>query len=166
MVANVSGYHAIQYAGLAISLILDILLIVSGFGLLNYRPWARRLAILYAVLSLVSKVGMGFYQFLVIVPAMEAFYDQVLPGSPIAAMAGMMKGSLYLGVSASFVFAVYPIVVLSILLSKTGKAAFEPMPASADEDYEDDYDDRRERFDDRPRRDDDRYGERDDRGRR
>ena len=131
-----------------------------------YRPWARRLAILYAVLSLIAKVSTAFYQFLAMVPTMAAFYDQAPPGSPMAAMAGMMKGGLYFSAIFALVFAAYPIVVLSILLSKSGKAAFEPMPAVADDDYEDDYDDRRERFDDRPRRDDDRYGDRDDRGRR
>jgi hypothetical protein len=162
MTANVSGYHAIQYAGIAISLVLDVLLIVSGFGLLYYREWARRLAILYAVLSLLSKLATALYQVLVFVPAMSAFYDTVLMGTPMAATAGFLKGILYGTVVFSLVFAVYPIVVLSLLLSKSGKAAFEPAPLED----EDDYDDRRGRFEDRPRRDDDRYGARDDRGRR
>lgn len=166
MTAKVSGYHAIQYAGIGISLILDVLLIVSGFGLLYYREWARRLAILYAVLSLLSKLATGLYQLLVMVPAMASFYDTVLPGTPLASTAGFLKGVLYGTVIFSLVFAVYPIVVLSLLLSKSGKAACEPNLRRDHDDDEDDYDDSRERFDDRPRRDDDRYGERDDRGRR
>ena len=166
MTANVSGYHAFQYGSVAISLILDVLLIVSGFGLLYYRRWARWLAILYAVLSLLAKLATVLYQVLVFVPAMSAFYDTVLAGTPMAPTAGFLKGILYGTVVFSLVFAVYPIVVLSLLLSKSGKAAFEETPRDDEDDYEDDYDDRRGRFDDRPRRDDDRYGERDDRGRR
>ena len=82
-------------------------------------------------------------------------------------MAGIMKASLYTSLIFSTLFAVYPIILLSVLLSKSGKAAFEPLPVRDDDD--DDYDyDRREHFGDRdrPRRDDERYGDRDDRGRR
>ena len=169
MVANAPGYHASQYVGVTVDLLLDILMIASGIGLLQYQKWARKMAITYAVMSLIFKVATLSYQLLVMVPAMTSFYDQALANSPPAlqSMAGMMKIGLYGGLFFVALFAVYPIIVLSLLLSKSGKASFEPLPP--EDDYEDDYDDRRERFGDRegrdaPRRDDDRYGERDDRG--
>ncbi len=172
LVANATGYRAFQYTSLGTSLILDILLIVSGFGLLYYKKWARGMAITYAVLSLLLKVALLVYQFVIFIPAMNSFIDEASSNAPPAlqGVAGVMKATLYAGVIFSMVFAVYPVVVLSILLSKSGKAAFEPLPPEDDyeDEDEDDYDDRRDRFDDRDRpkrpRDEDRYGERDDRG--
>jgi hypothetical protein len=169
MVANAPGYHVYQYVNLGIGLVLDLLLIVSGFGLLYYRKWARRMAITYAVTSLSYKFGFLSYNLAVFIPTMSSFYDQALgsgvPGLP-GVSAGVLKASLYFGLCFWLAFAVYPIVVLSLLLSKSGKAAFGPLVLREADDDEDDYDDRRERFDrDRPRRDDDdRYSERDDRG--
>ena len=171
MVANAPGYHANQYGSLAFNFVLDILMIVSGFGLLQYKKWARTMAIAYAVLSLIFKVATLAYQTLVFIPAMTSFYEQALlkGGQAPPGFAIGLKASPYLGVCSIVLFAAYPIVVLSILMSKTGKAAFDYVP-SRDDGYDDDdeYDDRRERFDDRdrPRRDDDRFGEHDDRGRR
>ena len=145
--------------------------IALGFGLLKYQKWARTLSITYAVMSLGYKVAFLSYNILVFIPAMSSFYDQALANGPqpLQGMAGMMKAGLYFGLVIAIGFAVYPVIVLSILLSKSGKAAFEPLPPYEDDDYEDDYDDRRERFDDRdrpkrPKDDEDRYGERDDRG--
>ena len=53
MVANAPGYHASQYIGTGVDLLLDLLMIVSGFGLLQYQKWARKMAITYAVMSLI-----------------------------------------------------------------------------------------------------------------
>jgi hypothetical protein len=166
MVAKSPGYHAFQYFGTSIGLILDVLMIVSGFGLLYYKEWARKMAIAYAAASLIFKVVTLVYQVFVMLPAMTSFFDQALSKAPpaLAGMGGVMKASLYGGLIFSTAFGVYPIVVLCVLLSKSGKAAFGPPPEDDDDDDEEDYDDRRERFGDRPRRDDDRYGERDDRG--
>jgi hypothetical protein len=168
MVAKAPGYHASQYVGVGVGLLLDILMIVSGFGLLQYRKWARSMAITYAVMSLIFKVATLSYQLLVMIPAMSTFFDQALRNNPQvqAGVAAGVKVGLYGGVCVSALFAAYPIVVLSLLLSKSGKAAFGPLVLREADDDEDDYDDRRDRFDrDRPRRDDDdRYGERDDRG--
>jgi hypothetical protein len=169
MDANAPGSRAARYGGTAVDLVLTLLMIVSGFGLLNYRKWARGMAITYAVMSLVVKVAVMTYQFTVVIPTLVPYIDQAVVNEPqpqrdARAIGG--KAGAYGGACGPMIFGVYPIVVLSILLSKKGKAAFEPPPASVEDDYEDDYDDRRERFDDRPRRDDDRYGERDDRGRR
>ena len=168
MDANATGYRVARYGGMAVDLALTLLMIVSGFGLLNYRKWARGMANTYAVMSLVVKVAVLAYQFAVVIPTLIPYIDQSVVNEPQPqrdAKSIGAKGGAYGGAFGPLIFAVYPIVVLSILMSKRGKAAFEPQPASADDD-EDDYDDRRERFDDRPRRDDDRYGERDDRGRR
>ena len=167
MAATLPAYRVAQYGSLVLGFVLDFLLISSGFGLLYYQKWARVLAIAYAVLSLVVKVATVAYQFLVVIPAMGPIIDQALVNAPPAQRQAMAIGGKvggYLGGCLPLVFAVYPIVVLSILLSKSGKAAFDPLPREDDYDDKDDYDDRRERFGDRPRRDDDRYGERDDRG--
>ena len=166
------GYRVYQIGGIAVSLLFDIMLIASGFGLLAFKKWARFVAITYAWMTMVKKVAVTAYICLALAPATSSFIDKTVPapppGQPDAVRIGAL-GVLYLVACVEFLFIAYPIIVLSILLSKSGKAAFEPLPPEEDYDDEDDEDDRRERFDDRdrperPKRDDDRYGERDDRG--
>jgi len=91
---------------------------------------------------------------------MSGFFDDVLPSMP-PAQAGIfrttMLGVFYFAIAIELVFIVYPIVLLSILLSKSGKAAFEPSSRDDDEDDEDYQDDReRGRSRSRDRDDDDR----------
>ena len=171
MATAVPGYRAYQVGAIGISLLLNTLLVVSGFGLLKFAKWGRTSAITWGWLNILTRLGSAVFTSLFVIPAMSGFLDTALPAMP-PAQAGIfrttMVGVFYFAVAIELVLIVYPIVLLSILLSKSGKAAFEPLPLREADDYddEDDYDDRRERFRDRdrPRPDDERFGERDDRG--
>ena len=171
----VPGFRAYLVGIVVGGLLLSIWLVVSGVGLLKSQKWGRTSAITWGWIDIVARLASAAIYAFLIVPAAASFFDNVLPPPPPGmpnVFRAVMVGALYLTAGLEVVLAVYPIVLLSILLSKSGKAAFEPLPPEEkyddDADDDDDDDDRRGRFgdrdrQDRPKRDDDRYGERDDR---
>src|SRR5438094_767979 len=57
MAREMPSYQAVQKVELGAGVVLAGMMIASGIGLLNLQPWARVLALVYAVLSLIVRAG-------------------------------------------------------------------------------------------------------------
>lgn len=143
------SYRIVKPASVAGDLLISVLMIVSGFGLLEMRPWGQTLSILYAVLSILLKIGSSIYAFVVMVPIADelfntVFKQQMPAGGPppppgMADFFGVMgKVAAWAGVVWPLLTMIYPIIVLIIMLRPSVAAAFAGRRA-APEDH-DDYD--------------------------
>jgi len=68
---SIPGYVPVLIVSAALSLVMTIVLLVSGFGLLRLRNWARILCFVYAIYIILSVVAGTVYQFAVVKPATE-----------------------------------------------------------------------------------------------
>src|SRR5437660_11266458 len=66
-----------QVASAGQNIVLSIMMILGGIGLLKVLSWGRNLCLAYATLSILSHLGVILYTFLVVVPAMQAFAQQL-----------------------------------------------------------------------------------------
>ena len=57
--------------------VLSIAMIVSGLGLLKMQGWARALAILYAIVSLLHKIVVAVYTLAFLNPASQEALQQI-----------------------------------------------------------------------------------------
>ena len=88
-----------------------VVLAISGIGLLNLKPWGRKLAIGYALYGIVAGiVGFVFTYMYLIAPLAGK------PGGGAGAFGGIWGG---------VVGCVYPIVLLSFMLKQNVRQAFE-----------------------------------------
>lgn len=88
-----------------------VVLAISGIGLLNLKPWGRKLAIGYALYGIVAGV-VGFvftYMYLI---------------APLAGKPGGGAGA-FGGIWGGIIGCVYPIVLLSFMLKQNVRQAFE-----------------------------------------
>jgi hypothetical protein len=115
---------------------LTIGLLAGGIGLIQMRPWARKLSIGYAVTSILHKAVNGIYNIMFVMPIttawMKAQFAQMPPGtSPQAqAAAQQMAGTIAqvtqaMSVATPFLMMIYPIVVLLVLGRPQIVKAFE-----------------------------------------
>jgi hypothetical protein len=165
------GYKVVQVTELVLGFVTSGLMIASGIGLLNMRPWGRTTAIVYAALSIAIRIPSVIYSAAFVLPAMNATFD-ALPGAnqgPGAAVAQGIKIGLIVGLAIGFLTIIYPIIVLCVMLNGKVSAAFQKAAARRDDDEDDrddyrddDYDDDEpDDYDDRrPRRRDTRYRDR------
>ena len=106
-------------------LVTATLLIVSGIGLLRVAPWARRLAITYAVLSAVLTVVNLVYEVMVRSPAVLEALDQIQPSTAEEqSMLSMVRTISQIGPVFGCVTLIYPIVVLVVRTRPSVRAAF------------------------------------------
>jgi hypothetical protein len=115
---------AMTYASLAVSLLLDVLLLAGGVGLLSMQPWARTLSLVYAVLSILAKVftlaNLAFTW-----PVINQVIEQEAARNPnLGPITSMMPGILGLTAVFTLLLMIYPVVVLIILLRPRVAAAF------------------------------------------
>jgi hypothetical protein len=141
---HVPSYQALTYGQLAVSLVLDLLLLVGGVGLLNMRPWGRSLSLGYAGLSILNRLFGIVYGFAVVLPVTREYLQLVARQNPrlAGAVTGGEIGGI-IGMVASFVFILYPIAVFIILLHPRVAAAFRgaglpPEPAEPPDFLDDD----------------------------
>ena len=128
--ANVPGGKAVQYGDLGANLLLSLMMIASGIGLLQLQPWGRSLAIGYAVLSLLTKVFGLIFALAFTIPAITEFMDSFAVKYPeMKAVATVSRIAFYGGVFGALVVAIYPIIVLFIMLSRSTRVAFGASPA-------------------------------------
>src|SRR5262249_42384652 len=104
---------------------LSLMMVVSGFGLLNMKPWGRLLALAYVGFSLIHKVIYVAYMYGVFIPAQVGFYDTQLGALP-AQVVSIQKAALYFAPMFGLLFALYPILVLIFLTRPKVAAAFRP----------------------------------------
>jgi hypothetical protein len=107
---------------LVVGTILAIVAIVSGIGLIKFRPWGRTWANFYAITSLLLIVaGLIFTIFYTIVPAVQAANDPAADPTQVGAAIGGIVG----GIAGSCFGMIYPICVLVFLNRKIFVDAIE-----------------------------------------
>jgi hypothetical protein len=126
LVLDVPGYVPFVIASVAVGLIMSVVLIVSGFGLLKLRNWARYACFVYAVYSILSVIGTQVYTHAVVEPAMQKNMAQFMekmkkqgaqvppqqqqnPMGQAGGMVGGVVGSLF-----SIAYAVALLVILNL----------------------------------------------------
>jgi hypothetical protein len=117
--------HVVTYGNMGYNLLLDVMLITAGAGLLYLKSWARTLSLVYAVLSLLEKVGAIAYAAITF-PLMSSFLERQAQGDPNLAMMGSFaKFGMVFAIIVNVLLAIYPIAVLIVLTRPSVKAAFE-----------------------------------------
>jgi hypothetical protein len=125
--ANAPFFDAFQVVfGVGIPVVLTACLIAGGIGLLQMRPWARKLSIGYALTSIVHKAVNGIYTIMFVMPITTAWMKtqvvQMPPGtSPQAQQAAQQmmvtiaNVTQVVSVITPFLSMIYPIIVLLVL---------------------------------------------------
>jgi hypothetical protein len=126
----------IEAADQGLNLLLCVLLLVCAVGLLRWQAWGRKLSILYAVLSIGSKVFTVVFAYTIIWPLMRE-YLQGFPARSDADEAFINMLGTFLTVVPFFavLFVIYPLVVLFVMLSAPIIMAFGgPAPVEEEKD--------------------------------
>ena len=123
---KVPSYALVQQAVNGVEIAVALLMIASGIGLLMFRPWGRLVAVVYAVLSILVTVLFLAWYLATVAPAVVAFGREIAAtGGPDAEAMGAGIPILYIGGQILFsLSAVYPLVVLLVLLRPSVRAAF------------------------------------------
>ncbi|HEV2948347.1 MAG TPA: hypothetical protein VGX70_13295 [Gemmataceae bacterium] len=122
---SAAGSQAVQIGTVVADLAISIIMIVSGIGLLQLRPWGRSLSILYAILSIALKIFEAVYAFAVTGPLINEFINtHTATGPEQQFMFTVMKMVAIIPPIIQLVCMIYPIVVLIIMLRPAVVAAF------------------------------------------
>ena len=108
-------YFGILSAQMVFNSILSIVVIISGIGLLKFKPWGRKLANFYAVAYLILLVvGTAVSVYFTFIPALnEANTPGASPDKVVGAVFGAVGGILSVCVGL-----IYPICILIFLNKK------------------------------------------------
>ncbi len=108
-------YFGLLSMQMILGLILSIVVIISGVGLLKFKPWGRKLANFYAVASLIMLlIGVAISVVFQIMPAINEANN---PGAGPEAIGGAIGGSVG-GVFTICFGSIYPICILVFLNRK------------------------------------------------
>jgi hypothetical protein len=121
--------------------VLSIAMIVSGLGLLKMQGWARALAIVYSIVSLVHKIVVAVYTLAFLNPASQEALQQISAEDRNALEAITNFAFIFADV-VIFVTMVYPLVVLIVMVLPSVARAFRPYDSDrdlAEEEYREDY---------------------------
>jgi hypothetical protein len=118
----------------ALALILSAILVIAGIGLLNKRPWGRKLSLAYGVLSIVFQIAGMVYTVAFMFPAMSDFYRQMEQEYPnLALLFSSARVGMWAGLVAVPVGLIYPIVVLVLMTRRGVVAVFAGEPSEVAE---------------------------------
>jgi hypothetical protein len=129
------GYMVIQFASVGVPLILEVLLVVSGVGLLRVKRWAWLLALAWAGTSLLLNLVALLVTLIWVNPALARGLDQMMAEiakADPAAQAQLQLQTQFLpnrevqdasAIGTAVVSCVYPIVLLIVLLRPRFRAA-------------------------------------------
>jgi hypothetical protein len=119
------SYKAVSLILVLLDLVLCGIMIGGGVGLMQMQPWGRTLTIVYALFSLVMKVAQIAFAALVTGPATkEVVGGMAEMGREGAFVARVLEISTSIGAWMPVCFAIYPVVVLVIMLQPHVAAAF------------------------------------------
>lgn len=105
-------YFGALSAQMVLNGILSIVVIISGIGLLKFKPWGRKLANFYAIGYLILLVtGTAFNIFFTVMPAINEANNPGAAPDKIGAAAGGVAGGIF-GVCFGVI---YPICILIFL---------------------------------------------------
>jgi len=144
------GLHVYEVAAHVMGWVLSVAMIVSGLGLLKMQRWARGLAIVYAILSLLHKIVVAVYTLAFLNPAAQEALQQI-PAEDRKVLETITNFTFILGDVLIFVTMVYPIIVLIVMLLPSVARAFRPYDPDRDLGEAEDHEDYRDppAFDDR-----------------
>ena len=112
---------------LALGAIACIALVASGIGLLNMKPWGRKVSIGYAIYALFSAaVGLAVQGWFVTLPVMQEVQHNNSPESAAAV------GGLIGGIFGGCLSCIYPVLLWYFMSRPQVVAAIEGMPAPSD----------------------------------
>lgn len=132
---RVPSYKVMLFGGMTFELCLSILMISAGFGLLQMRTWGRHLSIGYACLSVAFKLFGIVYAFLVSLPIMNEFLNQVPDHGPeTMIMVKTMRVALSATPVMQLSYMIYPIAVLVVMNLPSVSAAFRGQPRNTEPD--------------------------------
>jgi hypothetical protein len=118
---HVPGYKLFTFAGLGVSFVLAVMLLASGIGLLKMQPWARRLSLAYAPLSILFHIISFVYQLILLMPVTHDLFAQISGPIPMGAI---LEVATNIGFVVGFLVIAYPIVVLVVMLRRSTVTAF------------------------------------------
>ena len=110
---------------MVIGLLLSVLLIVSGVGLVQMKPFGWYGSVVYGVASLVLQIFMLLFNLLYAMPISQRILDEEIKGHPtLAPMAGIMQAVLPMTIGILVLGMIYPVIVLIIMARPNVRAAF------------------------------------------
>jgi hypothetical protein len=112
---NLPAVQTMEMVDLGTKVMLTGLLIIAGVGLVTMKPWGRILSLVYAVLSLLSKVVAIIVHFTVIVPAIKPIFEDIKRRDPQMGSAMELGGTIG-GAVGPCILMIYPILVLIFML--------------------------------------------------
>jgi hypothetical protein len=122
---------AVTYAELGLGIVANLLMVISGVGLLMVKSWGRILSIVYGVFSILLNIGAAAYAFLLQIPVTAEFFKNMPgKGQEQEAIRNMMQFALYGAAAFQLLFLIYPIIVLIIMFRPKVVAAFAGGEAS------------------------------------
>jgi hypothetical protein len=130
---EIPAYPAIAIGSLVAGLVLNALLLISGIGLLNMQNWARVLALIYSVITIIEQIGSLIFTIAYVNPVMtrwEADFHRRFAGRlPPGGMGGGDSAFQNLTTVAGAILGmVYAIVLLVMMLRPSVAAAFGTGP--------------------------------------
>ncbi len=132
---HVPSYTAFTVAWWLLYVVLGVLLLAAGFGLCRMRPWARRLSVVYACLSIVSKILYVVYFLAVLRPAFADFVAAKGNLYPPPALS-VQEWTFYSMPISSAVIMIYPAIVLVIMLMPSTVRAFAGAGAAGADEHD------------------------------
>jgi hypothetical protein len=127
VIEKVPSYLPALYFQSFFGLFLGFLMVLSGIGLFFMQSWARWLAVVYGVFSLMARLAFVVYHATVVLPVLnEISNNYVRNGQPQMAQALVgLKAMPFTGL----VLALYPLLVIGCLLMPPVHKAFRGKPA-------------------------------------
>jgi hypothetical protein len=137
-----SSLQVFTIADFISGLIFNILLLVSGFGLVRYKEWGRQLGLWVAALKIVRLIVLYGFLIVVVVPRVTQIFTSMVqemaeqmpkagppgqraPGAAELAQMSTMMQAMYTGLAVGMILlgSIYPIIVLILLSRPRVKAA-------------------------------------------
>lgn len=107
--AALPGYHFIKVGYVVLTLVLPLLLILSGVGLLSMKKWGKQTGILYSVATILCHVAFLIVRMAFINPAMAVWAQNQ------GAVPGTVAGMATEGVLSSLIGVLYPLALLVVM---------------------------------------------------
>ncbi len=102
--------HSVSLLQSAVMLVMSVILIYIGLGQRKYMRWAAGASVKWGVAALLYLVAILIVQFVVVLPALDRFMQEVSQGlGAQLPMGGIMKVSLFLGLAF---YAPFPIILI------------------------------------------------------
>jgi hypothetical protein len=123
-------FGAYMIGNVILSFFLAILLLISGIGLLNMKGWARTLAILYSIITIVTQIAALVLTLAYVNPQILRVTQELMARNPAFRPSndpfggGSLMGSNIQSVIGAVIGMIYAIVLLIIMLMPSVSAAF------------------------------------------